>query len=242
MRNGWTGLTGAVVVAATMASTGCSGGGGGAGGSLGNGGAVSAGGSSASGGTVAAGGSSGSGGALSSGGSSGNGGSGGVGGGTSPTALNDSKLLNALSTAEAVQLCDETYTHFGTAIPKEAACKWRGLVYATSSSPPTEAKLRQNCTTKESACLALEASKIWLNPGCGEIPASCTATVAEYFACMDDEVAEFNQKVLGFPACDTFTTAGTTAIWDAQGSPPPGDCASLGKKCPDLYPPILFSP
>jgi len=232
MRNGLIGLTSAVVLFSTMATAGCgsNSSGGGTGGSSSSGGVVGTGGSSSSGGVVGTGGSS------SSGGQAG----GGAGGGGSVTNLSGTKALNALTAEEATKLCDDTYAYFGSAIPQATACKWKGLSYATSSSAPTQDKLRSNCTSKETGCQAADPSAVWPNPGCGDLPSTCTATVAEYSACISDEVTDFNQTVNGLPSCTEFTSAGTSAIWDAMGANAPAGCTSLTDKCPDLYPPTLL--
>jgi hypothetical protein len=46
--------------------------------------------------------------------------------------------------------------------------------------------------------------------------------------------------VSGLPSCTEFTSAGTSAIWDAMGANAPASCTSLTDKCPDLYPPTLL--
>jgi hypothetical protein len=146
--------------------------------------------------------------------------------------------LGALTGEEAAQLCDETYSYFGSAIPQATACRWRGLAYATSSSFSSEEQLRQNCTNEEARCLDADSSAVWPNPGCSEIPSSCAATEADYHACISDQVASFNQVVSGLPSCDKLTLAGTAAIWEAQTSLTPENvCMSLQTACPGLSPP-----
>jgi hypothetical protein len=182
---------------------------------------------------------SGSGGSGAKGGSSGNGGSGagGAGGGGGVTSLSGTKAVNALTTTEAGLLCSDIYSYFGTAIPRATACKWKGLSYAASSSAPTQAMLQQNCTMQQNGCLPSDAAT-FSNPGCGDIPTNCTATVAQYSACIADEVTAFSQTVGGLPTCTALTSAGTSAIFDAQsGGTPPASCASLSDACPALYPP-----
>jgi hypothetical protein len=178
-------------------------------------------------------------------GSAGSGGSGhdggpgdsGSGGSNPVTTLTGSKALNALAPGEASQLCDDTYAYFASAIPRATACKWKGLSYAASSSAPSQDVLQQNCTTQESACLQADGGAS-SNPGCGDIPTTCTATVAQYAACISDEVTAFTATVGGLPSCTTLTSAGTSAIFDAQtGGTPPASCASLSNACPALYPP-----
>jgi hypothetical protein len=189
------------------------------------------GGSSGSGGS--GGGASGSGGATSQGGSSGSGGSSGGGGVTS---LSGTRALNALSPAEATQLCGDSYNYFGTAITNATTCKWKGVAFAASSSAPSQQVLQQNCTSQEMACL--QVAKPWdTNAGCNDLPATCTATVAEYPACISDEAAAFTQTVNGLPACSALASTDTAKVFDAQAAAPPASCAALSNKCPDLSPP-----
>src|SRR4051812_20079132 len=82
--------------------------------------------------------SSGGGAAGGTGGSPSSGGTGGAGGaGSSVTTLGGTKAVNALTAAEATQLCNDTYAYFGSAIAKATTCKFRGLAYGASSSAPS---------------------------------------------------------------------------------------------------------
>jgi hypothetical protein len=141
-------------------------------------------------------------------------------------------VLNALTTDEATQLCNETYAYFGTAITPATICKWKGVYFATQSSAPTEEKLRQNCAAKETPCLA-DPGATWASPSCNEISSDCTKTVADYSACIRDEVAWLTQKVSELPDCDTFTSASWTPVWDIVGADQPASCMF----CSAYYPP-----
>ena len=215
MRNGLVGLASGMLLA-SMATTGCSSGG--------------------SGGTGGAGGTSGSAGTTGTAGTSGGGGTGGAGGGAaSVTTLPGGTAVNALTPTEVIQLCNDTYAYFGSAIAKATTCKWRGLAYAASSSAPSDAQVQSNCTNKESSCNQTDP---WAdNPGCNDIPSTCTATVAEYSACIGDEAAAFTQTVNGLKSCSTLTRADTAALFDVMAAPPPASCMALMNKCADLYPP-----
>jgi hypothetical protein len=210
MRNGFLGLVSALVLG-SMAAVACSSGSGtgGAAGSTGSGG---------------------------SGGSS-SGGTGGGGGGGSPvTTLSGTKALNTLTATETTQLCDDSYAYFGTSIPKATTCKWKGLAFGASSSAPTDAQLQSNCTSKETSCSQL--ADPWAdNPGCNEVPATCTATVNDYSACIRDEVTAFLQLVNGFPMCSMLARSNASDILTAIAGNPPASCAALMDTCPDLYPP-----
>src|SRR3954463_2047797 len=164
----------------------------------------------------------------------GSGGTGGSGTGISVTSLSGGTAVTALTPAQVTQLCDDTYAYFGSAIPKATSCKWRGLSYAASSSAPTQAQLQQGCTNKETAC---QPTDPWAdNLGCNDIPTTCTATVAQYTACISAEVAAFIQAVNGLPTCATLTSAGPPAVIEAETANPPASCASLADTCPELYP------
>jgi hypothetical protein len=179
---------------------------------------------------VGTGGSSSSGGAVGTGGSSSS--------GTSVTTLSGTKALNTLTTADATQLCKDTYAYFGQTISMATACKYKGLSYATSSSAPSDAQFQQVCKDHESACTQAGSGVGSAdNPGCSDLPSTCTATVAEYSACISDEVATFNQGMSGLPSCTTATSASMSAVWNVMAPTAPASCDSLTNKCPDLSTP-----
>lgn len=259
MRNGLTRLAQAMMLAWAMAGAGCSASGGSsAGGSGGtsSGGSSGSGGQNGSGGSVGAGsggmassGGSGSGGQTASGGTSatgGNSGSGGTSGsggshGAAVTTLPGATAINALSAAQATQLCDDTYAYFGSAIPMATTCKWKGLAYGASSSAPSSSILQQKCMSQSTACS--QTSDPWAtNNGCSDLPKSCTATVADYAACIAAEVTVFTQTVDALPECPALMMSDVSAIMDAEtGGTLPDSCASLMDSCPDLYPPNPLS-
>jgi hypothetical protein len=161
---------------------------------------------------------------------------GGASGGSSVTSLSGSKALNALTKAEVSQLCIDSYGTLETVISHATTCKWKGLVYAISSSAPSDAILKQNCTSQEAACLQSSAG----SSACEGIPATCAATVSQYFACISDQAVAFNQTVSGLPSCAMYTKADTAAVWDAMTGDPPASCLSLSNQCPALSPPSPF--
>ena len=232
MRNGLIGLVSAVVLASTMVTLGC-------GSSSSNGGTVGTGGSPSSGGAVGTGGSSSSGGTVGTGGSPSSGGAGGSSSSaTTVTTLSDSMALNALTTADAAQLCKDVYAYFGKTISMTTACKYKGLSYATSSSAPSDSQFQQACKDHESACTQAGSGVGSAdNPGCSNLPSTCAATVAEYSACIRDEVAAFNQGMNGLPSCAAATSASISAVWQVMIPTSPASCDSLTTKCPDLSPP-----
>jgi hypothetical protein len=230
MRNGLVRIGSALVFASTMAAVlGCGGG-------------------SSGGGSGGAGGGSGSGGGG-SGGANGRGGSGGAdagssscasdGGAGSVTSICASKAVNTLTAAEATQLCSDTRAYFARSITMATSCKFAALVTAASSSSPTEAGLRAACSNALNTCNQPDSGA---GPGastsCNDIPSTCTATVADYSACIRDKTTAFNQGVGALPGCATLTYADLTAVSmiqsDDNASP---SCMALQTTCPDFFPP-----
>ena len=200
MRNRLIGLVSTMVLASTMATAACSSSSGGKASS--SGGQQSAGGAATGGSGAAIGGS-----GTATGGSSGNG---------TVTTLSGTKVLNALTAAEVTQLCSDTYAYYASAISPATACKWKGVYFATQSSAPTEAILKQNCLNQETPCLA-NPGAIWATPVCPDLPTDCTSTVADYSNCIKDVAASFNQSVATVPDCDTFTSASWNPVWAIVG-------------------------
>ncbi|HVT07637.1 MAG TPA: hypothetical protein VHO67_09270, partial [Polyangia bacterium] len=194
----------AVGMALATASAGCSSSGAKAGSGSGGG--------TATGGTVAAGGHVGSGGSA----------AGGTVGG-SVTTLSGSRSLGSLSSAEATQLCNDTYAYYGRAITQATLCKEAGLAFGVSSSAPNDAQLQQNCQTQETACLAAGPAV----PSCSTIPASCAATVAQYATCISDQVAAFNSGVAGLASCAAVKTSDLPTVWNLVAGDPPASCAAV---------------
>ena len=75
------------------------------------------------------------------------------------------------------------------------------------------------------------------NSGCNDLPATCTATIGDYSACIRDEVTAFLQLVNGFPTCAMLARSNASDILTAIAGSPPASCAALMNTCPDLYPP-----
>jgi hypothetical protein len=157
--------------------------------------------------------------------------------GSSVTNLSGTKALNGLTTAEATQLCSDTYAYFGQAISRPTLCKWKGLAYAISSSAPTDSMLQQNCSSRETPCLQATPD----SPSCSDLPSTCTATVAQYSACITDQTAVFTPTVSGLADCATVKTTDLAAVWAFRTGDLPASCVSLTDKCPDLDIPTPFN-
>jgi len=209
------GLTGTSVLVATASTVACSDGGA-------NGGT---GGGTSSGATASTGGYAGTGGSIGSGGT----GTGSTTGAGGITSLDGEKLLGDLTPAEVTQLCNDAYAYLGNTVSQATLCKAEGLTYSISTSAPTDAVMRENCAAREEACL--NASPYV--PDCGEMPSPCTATVADYSACVLDQASTYNNTVGTIANCTELTSQDKPAIWDFAADLPES-CASLSPVCTGL--------
>ena len=152
-----------------------------------------------------------------------------------------STTLGALTTAQTTQLCNDTAAYFAKTISATIACKWAALSTSASCSSPTNTLLQACCSQQENPCLDAGVglgSGVGGNAGClGTIPSSCTATVAQYSACISDETSALLQAVSALPDCSTLTMSDTMAIQNAQTANPPTSCtpvnACSGVSAPD---------
>ncbi len=150
------------------------------------------------------------------------------------TALDSARLLNALNETEVTQLCNDTWAYYERTIPAEVFCKWKGVSYATSSSPHSEEQLISNCSSTEGSCLN-NPTEAWSgNPGCNAPNTDCAATVAQYSLCIKDTAADFIAKVNSMLTCDVFTFDGTNSVWDLKGADRVPSC--LMTECMSLWP------
>jgi hypothetical protein len=217
-RNTIIGLTGIALLAAAASTAACNDGSedGGTAGSPNGGATTNTGGVPGTGGSVSTGGA----------GYVGDGGSGGV------TSLDGGRLLSDLSPAEVTQLCSDGYAYLQAEIDQATLCKAAGLTYTISSSAPTDDVMRENCATREAECLT--AAPYVAN--CAPIPSPCTATVAQYTACVADQAAVYGTSVSGMPNCMEISGADRAAIWDFVAILPES-CGTLSPVCSGLdYP------
>jgi trimeric autotransporter adhesin len=226
MRTGLIELGCALVLVSTMAAAGCSEGGSGTTGTAGSGG-----GSTGTAGSM--------GGTTGSGGTGGTTGTGGSAGGGSVTSISASKTLGSLTAAESDQLCDDTKAYFMTSISKANSCKFSALSMAASTSAPSDAVLRTNCTSMETSCNASATMGPGATTSCFAPPATCTATVAQYSACISDQAALLNQSANTLPSCSAVRLADISPIFGAVEAfyTVPG-CMALMNECPSFVFPI----
>ena len=171
-----------------------------------------------------------------SGDKAGGGGSGNTAGGSFDSGLSDSQSLGALTDAQATALCDKLATYYSssavTATLDEFGCKFTGLIGAAFSGATTDDAARAACKTGYDECKEAPSSS---TQTCNKPSASCTATAAEFDACMNDSLAALQQTVNAIPACSTLTLMQLMDSGEDSSAEPsePASCTTLKMKCPD---------
>jgi len=151
---------------------------------------------------------------------------GGGGPGTFSTSIPGDRPLNSLSSSELATLCsDASKSSSGL---KEDNCRLAGFLAASfQASSATDAELQAVCAQTTMSCL----TRMPICPT--QVPANCTATVAELTACNNDSAAQLHALVSKLPACGGINRAAINAnasVTTSQG-PEPASCLSYGAKC-----------
>ena len=167
----------------------------------------------------------------------GNGGS--SGSATFSTSVSGSAKLSELSSTQLTQLCNdlqaftETSPVYADAV--EAGCRLAATFAAELGNPQSDGALQQACMTAYNSCKS-DSGKVGSvstqDLACNAQPTTCTATVAEMTACLNDYFAELDKVFKGLPTCSQLTRAGL-----ADGGPSftiaePASCQTLDTKCP----------
>jgi len=215
------------------------------------GGSAGTGGTDGTGGTTSD--SAGSGGTVSSAGSSGMGGSSSspatvsasgctmTEGGTAVTGLCADAPLNALTQTQQLQLCSDTGAYAAGVIDRAVGCKYVAIVASASASAPTEAEMRVVCAAREMACNQ-DASIMGAGAltQCSGVPASCTATVAQYSTCVMDEAVVFEQGATALVSCSMLTLGDISTLYaiPMTATNAPG-CTAIKAACPTFTLPYI---
>jgi hypothetical protein len=166
------------------------------------------------------------------------------GNGKLSTGVDKNRPLGMTTPGEAEQICRSTETWatkaFAGSKQKEQVCKISGLfVVGVSALGPdaaatTDAQLQAACKTTRDQCLAgASAADPGVNPamctGAG-FPADCTATVAEYEACVNDMPPFIDSTAATLPACETVNRLSLLSLLALVNSVP-ASCRTFQMKC-----------
>ena len=147
---------------------------------------------------------------------------GGAGARAIETSVSGSKTFDSLTPGEVMQVCLDLAPGLF-----DASCRQTGEVTAgvaaASDATLTDAQLATTCADEFNQCETQFAPDDCANVSA---PPNCSATVAEYVACLVDYFG-------AVPACDGLTR---DAINAAAAAPYPPSCATVRAKCATLAP------
>jgi hypothetical protein len=146
----------------------------------------------------------------------------GAGGGAPDPIIDRSKRLSDLTPAEVNKICRDLAPALAS-----VSCDLAGFVAASYAAAYdqslTDQQLQAACMQTSGTCQSQQPP-----PDCASAeaaPTDCSATVDEYFACIDDTLAEI-------PACSALTRQLLSG--SAPSLEDPKSCGTLATKCPGL--------
>jgi hypothetical protein len=171
------------------------------------------------------------------------------------TSVPGDKPLGTLSPADVKMLCMDTATfvtmQFQSLNTRDTQCRAVGIAFAAlaaSGANATDAQIQQACQAGDQLCLSAPADAGFTaggtdagisSPNCANampFPAACTATVAQYTACVNEATASV-QNLL--PACNQLTKAKLATFTGDAGAPTSGQtsgpaCMTFQAACPGM--------
>lgn len=163
-------------------------------------------------------------------GSSGSGsGTGGSGSGSVDSGAPEGTPANELTDAQVTALCESMGKAAQTALgadAQEATCGF--TAYFVASLTP-EGDAAAACQTAYDECLREPTDTT--QEECTKPSESCTATVGEIEACLNDSLAQVKKLLSGLPGCeDVGKDVGTPSL----GGTSPPSCQVVQEKCPEV--------
>lgn len=157
-------------------------------------------------------------------------------GGKFTTSVTPTRTLDMLTPEEAKKVCEATGQYIGKGLQDEAftdlGCRVAGLV-AILDVPDTEIKTA--CKQAYDACKAAPVPQDLPTDQCGEpTETTCTATVAEYEACVSELPATLRLLSTFIPNCDTATKTSLLVLAAGRNLLKAG-CQAVDKKCPGTF-------
>jgi len=176
-------------------------------------------------------------------------GSGSKGGGNFSTSVPGNKSIASLTPSEQGQLCHD-FDQWSQTSLQPTLCKTDAVLAAAFGaafdSSLTDAQLQMSCTQAYNECLTSDQSAdAGATSSCqmGVSDPTCTATVSEITACLNDQTAAIAQASSALPSCGSLTRASLNAAAgsdaDAGASEEPASCKTVDTKCPSFSMPDM---
>ena len=141
--------------------------------------------------------------------------------------------LGSLSDSEIQGLCKKVGDYFSSGSAavdvQELTCRFESAFGASFSGATTDAALQAACKTLYDQCIAAPTTT---TETCNKPDAGCTATVAEYEACVNDTATSLSTVTKALPACDELTMASLGDLGSGAATDSPASCTSVKAKCP----------
>jgi hypothetical protein len=141
------------------------------------------------------------------------------------------KQLGSLTDQEFQGLCKKLSDHFSTGTigqgVEEFTCRFAGLFAGATAQ--SDAALQAACKSAYDQCIAAPTTT---EETCTKPDATCTATVAEYDACINDAAKALVALGNVLPACDKLTLTSLEMIDLGEETEQPASCKVLETKCP----------
>ena len=159
------------------------------------------------------------------------------------TGLPPGQSLGTLTQADAEQLCQASSRAaqelMASAEYHSGSCKLAGVMMAGMGAafadpPPPDSELQQTCKTMYDQCMSAQPQSTESSGTCTPPPATCTATVAEYEACMEASLRAMKDVYAALPGCEEITAASlqtSTSTETSMTASQPPECQAFSSKC-----------
>lgn len=145
---------------------------------------------------------------------------------TTGSGLPKDKALSSLTDSERTAFCGSNSKALAAGVPADLGCRLFGALAALGAN--TDAEVKSMCQAAYDACVKMPPmpSSTPSTPAQCSVPATCTATVGEADACLQENIALF--KML--PSCQELKKSDIDTMPGADPEPGPA-CKALDTKC-----------
>jgi hypothetical protein len=144
--------------------------------------------------------------------------------------------LGGLTASELARMCKSVQSWATAAIPlakrETLICRSGALAAALLSDPRGGTSgLRAACERTYTGCLQ-QTENVPAAVTCPSPGPDCTATIAEYEACLNDFPASFDRAIEAVPSCDDLTLGSLLQTGLSSRSILPPSCETYQQRCP----------
>ena len=159
------------------------------------------------------------------------------------TGVDGNKPLGTVTPGEAQSICNATQSWSNQTVTREKqqqlTCRLSSTAIASlgargggmAGAPVTDAQLQMTCQTAYDRCTMMPLPPAsTAAPTCQAFPATCTATVAEYEACLNDVPPFLDQTLAMLPTCEMLNRLSVLTILNLPNTLP-ASCKTFQSKC-----------